>query len=92
MVFDSNVDKQPKMLVDKQLSIESINKNIKIDFDINKLNKFGDEYYAYSFSDELGIEIPLKEKFKLEGVVQQLEGNISVDEKLYYNNYLSLYL
>ena len=89
MVFDRNVDKQPKMLVDKQLSIESINKNIKIDFDINNLNKFGDEYYAYSFSDELGIEIPLKEKFKLEGVVQQLEGNISVDEKLYYNNYLS---
>ncbi|MDU7968442.1 MAG: hypothetical protein E7J25_16470, partial [Paeniclostridium sordellii] len=89
MVFDRNVDKQPKMLVDKQLSIESINKNIKIDFDINNLNKFGDEYYAYSFSNELGIEIPLKEKFKLEGVVQQLQGNISVDEKLYYNNYLS---
>lgn len=89
MVFDRNIDKQPKMLVDKQLSIESINKNIKIDFDINGLNKFGDEYYAYSFSDELGVEIPLKEKFKLGGIVQQLEGNISVDGKSYYNNYIT---
>ena len=88
-VFDRNVDKQPKMLVDKQLSIKNINKNIKIDFDISEFHKFGDEYYTYSFSDELGIEIPLKEKFKFEGIVQKLEGDVSVDGKLYYDNYIT---
>lgn len=88
-VFDRNVDKQPKMLVDKQLSIKNINKNIKIDFDISESHKFGDEYYTYSFSDELGIEIPLKEKFKFEGIVQKLEGDVSVDGKLYYDNYIT---
>lgn len=87
--FDRNIVKQSKLLVEKQISLENLNRDSKITIDFNELNSlsFDKEYYAYATVGEFNIEVPLVEKFKLTNILKCINGTVAVGDNIHYTSY-----